>query len=78
VLCLLLQQKVTDDMLEGAFNKFAGPDKKMDKAEFGNCVSALIERVGGPKATHTTAATATQSATPATAAAAADTAVAAA
>lgn len=75
---LLLQQKVTDGMLEGAFNKSAGPDKKMDKAEFGNCVSALIERVGGPKAHHTTAATATQGAAPAAAAAAADTPVAAA
>jgi hypothetical protein len=75
---LLPQQKVTDDMIQGVFNKYAGPDKKMDKAEFGNCVAGLVERVGGPKAHTTTATTATHAAAPTGAAAAADTAVAAA
>jgi hypothetical protein len=73
-----LGAKVTDDMIQGVFNKYAGPDKKMDKAEFGNCVAGLVERVGGPKAHTTTATTATHAAAPTGAAAAADTAVAAA
>jgi hypothetical protein len=65
-------KKVTDEHINGAYAKIAGTDGKVDKAEFGRHVRALIEKAGGPKASAAAADAGAPAAAPVSAAAAAD------